>query len=64
MQNFQNSNLNKGGEVFDIEKSSQILTPQDIENYKPKWLIKGFVETHKLISLYAMPGSGKSLTAL
>lgn len=64
MQNFQNSNLNKGGEAFDIEKSNQILTPQDIENYKPKWLIKGFVETHKLISLYAMPGSGKSLTAL
>lgn len=49
---------------FDIEKSNLVLTAKDIADYKPKWLIKGFTEANKLISLYAMPGSGKSLTAL
>lgn len=43
---------------------SQRLTPEMLRDYNPKWLIKGFVESNKLISLYAMPGSGKSLTAL
>jgi hypothetical protein len=41
-----------------------LLTPKDIADFNPKWLINGFVETNKLISLCAMPGSGKSLTAL
>jgi hypothetical protein len=41
-----------------------LLTLKDIADFNPKWLINGFVETNKLISLCAMPGSGKSLTAL
>lgn len=55
---------NKQNEQFDIEKSNLVLTPKVIADYNPKWLINGFIETNKLISLYAMPGSGKSITAL
>ena len=56
----QNMELN---EVWSaLEK--QRLTPEALRDYSPRWLISGFVENNKLISLYAMPGSGKSLTAL
>ena len=51
-------------EKFNIENSNLVLQPKDIADYIPKWLINGFAESNKLISLYAMPGSGKSLTAL
>lgn len=61
MQNLQNVDLR---EKVAKALESQRLTPNQLSNYNPKWLIKGFVETNKLISLYAMPGSGKSLTAL
>ncbi|WP_096024639.1 AAA family ATPase [Campylobacter lanienae] len=50
--------------AIDLENSNLLLTPKDIADYNPKWLINGFAESNKLISLYAMPGSGKSLTAL
>lgn len=54
---------NKINEVWSaLEK--QRLTPETLRNYSPRWLINGFAESNKLISLYAMPGSGKSLTAL
>ncbi|MCR4942068.1 MAG: AAA family ATPase [Campylobacter sp.] len=59
--------IKQGGEVIDLvdlENSNLLLTPKDIADYNPKWLIKGFIEANKLISLYAMPGSGKSITAL
>ena len=55
-------NLDLNGVMLALE--SQRLTTETLRNYKPKWLIKGFIENNKLISLYAMPGSGKSLTAL
>lgn len=51
-------------ELKDLEKSNLILSYKDIADYNPRWLINGFSEANKLISLYAMPGSGKSLTAL
>ncbi|MDL0089981.1 AAA family ATPase [Campylobacter gastrosuis] len=53
----QNQKLN-------IEMSNLVLTPKDLADYKTEWLINGFAERNKLISLYAMPGSGKSITAL
>ena len=59
----KNKNV-KRGKVIDLENSNLLLNAKDIANYNPKWLIKGFAETNKLISLYAMPGSGKSLTTL
>ncbi|CZE47788.1 AAA family ATPase [Campylobacter geochelonis] len=57
-------NFKKESEAIDLERSNLLLTPKDIADFNPKWLINGFVETNKLISLYAMPGSGKSITAL
>ncbi|WP_052836028.1 AAA family ATPase [Campylobacter jejuni] len=51
-------------EKFNIENSNLVLQPKDIADYIPKWLINGFAEKHKLISLYAMPGQGKSITTL
>lgn len=50
--------------VIDLKNSNLLLTAEDLANYNPRWLINGFSEANKLISLYAMPGSGKSLTAL
>ena len=43
--------LKKGGEAINLEKSNLLLTPKDIADFNPKWLINGFVETNKLISL-------------
>lgn len=57
-------NFKQKSEVIDLEQSNLLLTPKDISDFSPKWLINGFAESNKLISLYAMPGSGKSLTAL
>lgn len=61
MEKDKNSKTSK---AIDLENSNLLLTPKDIADYNPKWLINGFAESNKLISLYAMPGSGKSLTAL
>ena len=47
-----------------LEHSSQLVNHLDLVNYNPKWLIPSFIPKNTLISFYAMPGSGKSITAI
>ncbi|MFW5607204.1 MAG: AAA family ATPase [Campylobacter hyointestinalis] len=48
----------------DLDFSNKRLNCDDLTNYTPKWLIPNFILKNTLISFYAMPGSGKSITAL
>ena len=58
-------NRNRDLDLVAVENAdTQEVTAENLGKYDPKWLIKGSVERNKLISLYAMAGSGKSITAL
>lgn len=65
MENFKVTPQNIETNKFEfLQNSNKRLSHIDLKYYNPKWLIPNFILKNTLVSFYAMPGSGKSITSL